>query len=87
MQTQIGAALKDLRQSKGLTQRTLSQRLDTSTPQTVSNYERGVQLPPLEAISFLAKNKKHARALVDIYASDVAERTKARALKQIKGMK
>lgn len=46
---------KSLRLKAELSQREVSEKLGYSTPQFVSNWERGVSFPPLEALSELAR--------------------------------
>lgn len=43
---QLGQKLSQLRQRAGLSQRKVSEHFEWSTPQFVSNYERGVTPPP-----------------------------------------
>jgi len=51
----IGACLKAWRTNRHLTQKAVAEVLGYSTPQFVSNWERGVSLPPLNAMPVLAK--------------------------------
>lgn len=46
---------KSLRLKAELSQREVSEKLGYSTPQFVSNWERGISFPPLEALPELAR--------------------------------
>lgn len=46
--------LKDKRIAAGLSQRDVADRLKYSTPQFISNWERGVSQPPVSAIKKLS---------------------------------
>ena len=46
----VGSFLKTAREKAGLTQFQVASRLRYSTAQFVSNWERGVSLPPLDAL-------------------------------------
>lgn len=46
----IGELLKNMRQKSGLTQLALARKLTYSTAQFVSNWERGISLPPLDVL-------------------------------------
>ena len=50
----VGKFLRDKRVKAGLTQWDVAHHLKYSTAQFVSNWERGVSLPPLEALPKLA---------------------------------
>ena len=52
---QLGEILKTLREKAGLTQRDVSDTLGYSTPQFISNNERGISAPPLRDIPKLAR--------------------------------
>lgn len=49
------SVLKNLREKAGLSQGDVAGILGYSTPQFVSNWERGVSLPPFKAVKPLAK--------------------------------
>ncbi len=44
---------KEARERKGITQRELSQKMNYATPQFVSNWERGISLPPVRSLKTL----------------------------------
>jgi len=46
----VGLFLKNAREKAGLTQHDVAQQLGYSTPQFVSNWERGISLPPLDVL-------------------------------------
>ncbi len=48
--TMVGEYLKDLRTRAGLTQREVSIALGYSSAQFISNFERGIALPPLKKL-------------------------------------
>lgn len=66
--TKLGRFLKSKRVAAGLTQRQVSMALGYSTAQFVSNWERGISHPPIEALVRVAKII-HAdeRELFDIF--------------------
>lgn len=51
----LGKAFKSLRAACGLTQWDVARNLDYTTAQFISNWERGVSLPPDEALPKLAR--------------------------------
>lgn len=60
--TRTGGYLQGARQASGLTQTDVSQRLGYSSAQFMSNFERGISMPPLEKL----------RDLVKIYSLEIA---------------
>ncbi len=62
----VGDFLKSMRQKSGLTQQDLANKLSYSTAQFISNWERGISLPPLEVLPKLSNLCKiSARTLVE----------------------
>lgn len=53
-QETLAKYLKSLRERANLSQKTVSEKLGYSTPQFISNWERGISLPPVPAIEALA---------------------------------
>lgn len=53
-QKHIGRFLKTKREKASLTQQDVSKHLDYTSPQFVSNWERGVSLPPMDVLPKLA---------------------------------
>ncbi len=54
----VGTFLKTMRQRAGLTQHDLASKLSYTTAQFISNWERGISLPPLDVLpklSYLCK--------------------------------
>ncbi len=51
--TALGAYLQELRMKKRLTQREVSLRLGYSSAQFISNFERGISMPPLKKLKEL----------------------------------
>lgn len=51
----LGKHLKDQRQDIGLTQAEVADRLGLTSPQFVSNFERGLCSPPLKDLKLLIK--------------------------------
>lgn len=51
--TTVGEYLKDLRERASLTQREVSLALGYSSAQFISNFERGIALPPLNKMKIL----------------------------------
>jgi transcriptional regulator with XRE-family HTH domain len=51
LHTKLGAILKQARESSGLTQRQVATKLGYSSPQYVSNWERGRVSPPLAKLA------------------------------------
>lgn len=52
----VGRFLKQSREKVGMTQQELARRLSYSTAQFISNWERGVSLPPLDLLPKIAVN-------------------------------
>ena len=50
--------LKDMREKSGLTQRDIAMKLKYTTPQFISNWERGLSRPPIKDIKTIAKAYK-----------------------------
>ncbi len=46
--------LKKLREDAGLSQAEIAKKMNYSTPQFISNWERGISFPPLNSIKKLA---------------------------------
>jgi transcriptional regulator with XRE-family HTH domain len=80
----IGKFLKEKRTKAGLTQQEVAQGLSYDTAQFVSNWERGISLPPLVALPKLAgMYKVAAKEFIDVmceYQEQVLKRTKKQML-------
>jgi transcriptional regulator with XRE-family HTH domain len=51
----VGEFLKEVRESAGFTQHDIAEKLSYSTAQFVSNWERGISLPPLDVLRVFSK--------------------------------
>lgn len=51
----VGEYLHEKRTHRGLTQQDVARKLKYSSPQFVSNWERGIALPPMDALPVLVK--------------------------------
>jgi len=51
----VGVFLKNAREKASLTQQDVARKLNYSTPQFVSNWERGISLPPLDVMPRLSE--------------------------------
>lgn len=51
----LSVILKEMRIAAGLTQQEVSEALGYSTPQFVSNWERGLSAPPINMLKRIAK--------------------------------
>lgn len=76
----VGKFLKDKRSKAGLTQQQVADALSYDTAQFISNWERGVSLPPTNALPKLAGMfKVPAREFIDImmsYQEELLRRSK-----------
>lgn len=84
----VGEFLKDSRVKAGLTQQELASKLSYSTAQFVSNWERGISLPPLNVLTTLISLCKiSSRNLVDVlfeYQQEVLKAQEKRLLHYLK---
>lgn len=55
MSTALAKIFKTLRENAGLTQREVANKMGYTTPQFVSNVERGIAMPPIKDLPKLAK--------------------------------
>lgn len=79
----LGQFLQDARLEAGLTQKNLADYLGYSSAQFISNFERGISLPPLTKLGMMAKKLKmgaKAKELPGFYAA-AAERKAFEALR------
>lgn len=51
----LAKTLKKLRENAGLSQRDVASKLGYTTPQMVSNNERGISYPPIKTLKTLAR--------------------------------
>lgn len=67
----LGQYLRQCRVKAGLTQSQISRQLGYSSPQFVSNWERGQSMPPFNSVGKLVKLIKiDPRKFLDIYLED-----------------
>jgi transcriptional regulator with XRE-family HTH domain len=70
----LGEYLKDKRSETGLTQSDVAKKLGYSTPQFISNFERGLCAPPLKNLKLLVKlYKLDANELIDVILNEEEE--------------
>lgn len=62
--------LKDMRENAGLSQADVAEALNYTTPQFISNWERGVSFPPIKVIPKLAKLYKTDREYLFVTLRD-----------------
>lgn len=69
--SRIGDYFKDRRVNAGLTQADVAQALGLSTGQFISNWERGVSMPPMDYLPRLVKLYRMNRSeLVQLYTTE-----------------
>jgi transcriptional regulator with XRE-family HTH domain len=69
--SRIGEYFRDRRIDAGLTQADVAQALGLSTGQFISNWERGVSMPPMDYLPKLVKLYKMSKSeLVELYTSE-----------------
>jgi transcriptional regulator with XRE-family HTH domain len=78
---ELGEIIREYREKKGMTQLDLARKLDYSTPQFVSLFERGLSKVPMETLGFLIKvlgipEKKIVYALVSSYKEELEDQIK-----------
>jgi transcriptional regulator with XRE-family HTH domain len=86
MQNKLARFLKTKRQDAGLSQLEVANRLNYSSPQFISNWERGVSCPPLDKLHLLMNmyrvSKKEIIEIMledtkDYLESEISGRSKA----------
>ena len=66
--TELGKYIRNCRVRAGLTQAEISSKLGYTSSQFVSNWERGVSMPPMGTIAVLSKMiKLDPKKVIDIY--------------------
>ena len=78
----LGSVLKEWRIEMGLTQMTVAKVLGYTSPQFVSNWERGMCLPPIEAIPMLGflfkrKDDEILKLYIDVETTRIIEEYQA----------
>jgi transcriptional regulator with XRE-family HTH domain len=82
----IGNFIKQNRTKAGVTQEQLAERLGYSTAQFVSNWERGISLPPLKSLPPLAEViDVSAKAMMDLMMKyqDEVRKLEVKQLRQV----
>lgn len=75
-QSNLPALLKSKRVAAGLSQRDVSNKLGYSTPQFISNWERGVSSPPVKELRTIAKlYRTDADALFEVVLTETVNET------------
>jgi transcriptional regulator with XRE-family HTH domain len=84
----LGKELRDMRLALNLTQRDVSTALGYTTAQFISNWERNVSQPPVEALKILAKlygvSPQSIVRLIFEHRQQQLEQDKKAALKAVK---
>jgi transcriptional regulator with XRE-family HTH domain len=57
-QINFGKFLKERREQMGLSQAVIAEKMGYTTPQFVSNWERGIAMPPIKTLKKLAEMYK-----------------------------
>ncbi len=69
--SRIGDYFRDRRVDAGLTQADVAQALSLSTGQFISNWERGVSMPPMDYLPKLVKLYKMSKSeLLELYTTE-----------------
>lgn len=72
LRAEYGDYLQNLRTKAGLSQGDVSEKLGYSTPQFISNWERGVSKPPVTVLKQLAKlYNKSAEQMFNEYLEQI----------------
>lgn len=82
----VGTFLRTKREAAGLTQSDVSGELGYGTAQFVSNWERGVSMPPMAALPRIAKLYKiQAKAMIKVF-QDYEEANAASKVKELQSL-
>jgi transcriptional regulator with XRE-family HTH domain len=85
MSKSIGEMIKDRREEMGLTQLDCAKHLHLSSPQYISNIERGLCFPSLETVVKLAEIlKMDGHKLVDYMLEEHAKKVRAEYARLLK---
>lgn len=76
-QQQLGEQIKKAREAKGLSQMDLAEAVGLAHPQSISNYERGIEDPPLHRLRRIAE----ATAQPISYFTDTQEESELLSLR------
>lgn len=84
----LATYLKKSRESVGLSQTVVSSKLGYSSPQFVSNWERGLSHPPIKSLKKIAKlYKLRDKELFDIYVDCYTTQVKNDLQKKLQKLK
>lgn len=90
----VGQFLKELRHHNGVSQRDLADKLGYSTPQFVSNWERGISFPPVSALKKIARivgptdrmtEEQVAEAMLELIIAETVSEITISMTKKFKG--
>lgn len=82
----VGAFLRAKRESAGLTQSDVSGELGYGTAQFVSNWERGISMPPMAALPKIAKLYKiEPKAMIKVF-QQYEEANAAEKIKELQSL-
>lgn len=85
--TKLGAWLKDKRIAAGLSQETVSKKFGYTSSQFISNWERGVSMPPPSKVDELAKLYSiNATELLTMITDTAATKAKNTVAAKYEGM-
>ncbi|MCB0394586.1 MAG: helix-turn-helix transcriptional regulator [Bdellovibrionales bacterium] len=85
MKQPLGTYLKNKRENAGLSQKDVADHLGLSSPQYISNFERGVCGPSLETVKELCSIYKiNKREIVDIMIEDYRTLVESKVLSKRK---
>ena len=84
----FGKFLKDKRENMGLSQAAIAEKMGYTTPQFVSNWERGLAMPPMKTLKKLAEMYKiPQQELFDILLQATVHQVKVNLHKKFYGKK
>lgn len=87
-QVNFGKFLKDKREQMGLSQAAIAEKMGYTTPQFVSNWERGLAMPPMKTLKKLAEMYKiPQQELFDILLQATINQVKANLHRKFYGKK
>lgn len=88
LKLEFAGVLIEARKGAGLSQKAVSEAMGYSTPQFVSNWERGMSMPPVDQLKQLAKMyKADANQLIELYIGVHLENEKSKLLSQFNSSK
>lgn len=83
----VALFLKEKRTKKGLKQSDVSQKLNYKSSQFISNWERGISYPTIEALEVIIPLYKiDKNEYVNIYASEISAKVKSEISEKLAGV-